>query len=86
LESYVALQDAIKDYTARLEAMKDQLLSELKNGVPVEAGTLKANIKITERRNVAWKQIIERELGSAFAMRVLAATKPQQYENLEVKA
>ena len=37
-----------------------------------------------ERRSVAWKAVVERELGEDYARRVLAATKPETYVSLAV--
>jgi len=52
----------------------------------VEDGLFRAFLKTTERRSVAWKSIVERELGEGYANRVLAATKPDKFTTLVVSA
>jgi len=58
----------------------------LESGAEVEAGVFHARLKITERRSVQWKAIVERELGEDYARRVLSATHPDTFTTLVVGA
>ncbi len=73
-------------YIAELRRRLESAKAELETGAPVEPGVLQAFLKVVERRSVPWKQVVERELGEAYATRVLAATKPETYVTLVVKA
>lgn len=58
----------------------------LEAGAEVQPGTFSAFLKVTERRSVAWKAVVERELGAEYAVRVLAATKPDKFSALVISA
>lgn len=73
--------DKLADDIANAEK---SILTRLETGSAVESGLLNAAIKITERRNVSWKSVVERKLGAAFAKRVLAATRPDVYPSLSL--
>jgi hypothetical protein len=62
------------------------LRAALEAGAEVETGIFRAYLKVTERRSVAWKAVVERELGEDYATRVLAATKPDKFSALVVSA
>jgi hypothetical protein len=62
------------------------LRAALEAGAQVETGIFRAYLKVTERRSVAWKAVVERELGEDYATRVLAATKPDKFSALVVSA
>jgi predicted RNase H-related nuclease YkuK (DUF458 family) len=62
------------------------LRAALEVGAAVEVGIFRAYLKVTERRSVAWKAVVERELGEDYATRVLAATKPDKFSALVVSA
>jgi hypothetical protein len=83
----------ILEMRQRREALDEQIqLAEhavraaLEVGATVEGGLFRAFLKTTERRSVAWKAIVERELGEGYASRVLAATKPDKFTTLVVSA
>lgn len=76
-EAIVAAQNA-------LDKQESALLFLLKHGATLEKGSLTARIKQWSRRNVSWKQVCERQCGSAYVHRVLAATKPDIHERLEL--
>lgn len=70
---------------AELKAAETTVLEALKAGAAVAAGLLTARLKTFEKRNVAWKCVVEREMGVDYAERVLAATRPSIYESLVVE-
>lgn len=74
-----ALDEQIKESEISIRAA-------LEAGATVEGGLFRAFLKTTERRSVAWKAIVERELGEGYANRVLAATKPDKFTTLVVSA
>lgn len=76
---------AIASLEAELKAAEEIVLAALKNGAKVATGLLTARLKTFEKRNVAWKSVVEREMGVGYAERVLAATKPQTYTSLVVE-
>ena len=80
------LRRSISDLEERLEAAETAVRNQLEAGAPVEAGLFRALLKTSERRNVSWKAVVERELGEAYAIRVLAATKPDSVTRLVVEA
>lgn len=65
-----------------LEELESGAINLLNAGASVEPGTLSAEVKVTERRNVQWKTIVERELGAGYASNVLLHTKPSLSEHL----
>jgi hypothetical protein len=76
-------RDAIDE---RLTEAEQAIRSALEAGATVQPGILSARLKITQRRNVAWKVVCERELGEEYCRRVLAATHPDSYTSLIVGA
>jgi hypothetical protein len=93
LQSVLKLRSKIEKLHAKLDAAESVVLESLKAGAVVQNGMLVAEIKTSERRNVAWKPILVREVskrdgdgaGEKLAERILNATKPDTYENLVVK-
>jgi hypothetical protein len=67
-----------------LKAKESEMLAALKAGTPVQSGKHAATIKSFERRSPSWKAVVERELGEEYTARVLAATKPNTIESLEL--
>jgi len=92
----VITQRELKDYLLakkrhaaaeeKLAAKEAQFKAALEAGATIDEGLLTAYIKNRERRDVSWKTIVERELGEAYATRVLAATAPKQYSKLVVES
>ena len=80
------LRRSISDLEAHLEAAESAVRNQLEAGVPVETGLFRAFLKSSERRNVSWKTVVERELGESYAKRVLASTKPDPITSLVVEA
>jgi|SRR5882762_8098172 len=70
----------------RIKEAEDSVRTALEVGAVVEDGIFRAYMKTTERRSVAWKSVVERELGEDYATRVLAATKPDRFSTLVVSA
>lgn len=79
---------------AEIKAAESAIFESLKAGASVQSGLLTAEVKVIERRNVAWKpafieQIDKRDgkgEGEKLADRISAATKPSVYESLSIKA
>lgn len=69
-----------------IKEAEDAVRTALEVGAVVEEGIFRAYMKTTERRSVAWKSVVERELGDDYATRVLAATKPDKFSTLVVSA
>ena len=94
LAAILKRRQKIESLKTELTALEDTLFSDLKAGFQVAPGILVAEIKRIERRSVAWRPTLEREIskrdgegkGEELAERILAATKPSVYENLVVKA
>jgi hypothetical protein len=76
----------ITDLEAEVKAAEAEVTAALKADAQVAPGVLTAYLKVWERRNIAWKQIVVREKGEEFADRVFNATKPDKYESLVVEA
>jgi hypothetical protein len=76
-------RDAIDE---RLKEAEQAIRSAMEAGASVQPGILSARLKVTERRNVAWKVVCERELGEDYCRRVLAATRPASYTSLVIGA
>lgn len=70
---------------AELAAEEDRLKALLQAGAPVERGPYLVDL-VTELtgRSVAWRGVVEKELGKAFAEKVLADTTPGQRLTLRV--
>jgi len=85
LRSVAEKKAAIAALEAELKAAEEVVLAALKNGAKVANGLLTARLKTWERRNVAWRAIVEREQGKEYADRVLNATRPEKYEALVVE-
>lgn len=86
LAHILELRQSIQRLQAELEQAEGEVQTALEAGCPVEPGLLRAFLKTVERRSVAWKAVVERELGEDYAKRVLAATRPEQYTHLVVTA
>lgn len=84
LSAYAKLEAQIDKLNAKLGPEKDALKAALEAGAEIEPGAHHAHLKVTERRSVPWKEIVERELGEAYAERVMAATKPGKAVSLVV--
>jgi hypothetical protein len=77
---------------ALLDQAEDVVFQALKDGAAVQSGILIAEIKKTQRRNVAWRQSLEAQIdkrdgegkGKELADRILAATHADEYSKLEV--
>jgi hypothetical protein len=80
----LSLRKRERQLTDEIKAAEESLLARLQSGSTVESGTLQAEIKVTERRNVSWKSVVVKKLGAAFATRVLAATRPDTYTSLSI--
>jgi hypothetical protein len=68
-----------------LQAIEAGLLTKLKAGAQVQVGTFRAEVKVWERRSVAWKEVVVKKLGQEYADRVFNATPPETYEKLVVE-
>ena len=86
LAEIITIRQQIETLEKQLGEAQTDVKAALEAGAEVEAGLFRASLKITERRNVAWKSIVERELGDAYAKRVLASTKPDKSTSLIVTA
>jgi hypothetical protein len=84
LAEVIRLRQSIEVMGKTLKDLEARTMAALEAGAGVEPGMLRAAIKMFERRNVSWKDVVLRECGEAFVTRVLAATKPDQYSKLEV--
>lgn len=82
----LSMRQQIEAIEAKLEEAESRVRIALETGSEVQPGIFKAFLKTFERRNVAWKIVVERELGEDYAKRVLAATKPDSYTSLIVSA
>jgi hypothetical protein len=80
------LRQQIESLEQQLGEAQTDVKTALESGAEVEAGLFRASLKVTERTNVSWKTVVERELGGDYARRVLASTKPDKYVNLVVTA
>jgi len=74
-----ALDECIKEAETAIR-------SALEVGASVQEGAFSAYLKTVERRSVAWKSIVERELGEEYARRVLSATRPDTFTTLVIGA
>ena len=86
LAEIIMLRQQIESLEKQLGEAQTDVKSALESGAEVEPGLFRAFLKITERTNVSWKSVVERELGEDYAKRVLSATKPDKYKNLVVTA
>ena len=86
LARILELRREIDMLEADLKAAEQSVRDQLDCGASVESGLFQAYLKSTERRSVAWKSVVERELGEDYAKRVLAATKPDTFTTLVVSA
>lgn len=86
LENLVLMRQAAERAADVVAALETDIRRYLEAGAEVEPGIFRAFLKMSERRNVAWREIIERELGEGYAAQVLSHTKPTQYVKLVVEA
>ena len=82
----LTLKGEIAERKKALKQVEAEVQAELERNVPVEPGLLKAFLRVVERSSIAWKQVVERELGEEYAARVLASTKPDRFTHLVVTA
>ena len=75
----------IEELQFQVKASEQLVLERLKDGAKVAPGLLTARVKEFSRRNVAWKEVVVREIGQDYADRVLNATKPEVYTSLVVE-
>ncbi len=70
-------RDAAKDLKEKADVAEAVMLGRLRETMePVERGRLLVSAENHPRRNVAWKAVVERELGEPYAERVLNETEP----------
>ena len=86
LADITTLRQQLDEVKARLTEAEASVKEALAADTPVQPGLLKATLKTIQRRTVAWKDVVTRKLGEAYANRVLAATKPTTYVRLIVEA
>jgi hypothetical protein len=86
LAEIITLRQQIDALEKQLGEAQTDVKSALESGAEVEPGLFRASLKVSERTNVSWKSVVERELGEDYAKRVLAATKPDKYVHLVVTA
>ena len=86
LAHILTLKGEIAERKKALEEAEAEVQAELERNVPVEPGLLKAFLRVVERSSIAWKQVVERELGEEYAARVLASTKTDRFTHLVVTA
>jgi hypothetical protein len=84
LADVLELRQEIESLESELKTAEQAVRDQLEAGASVEDGLLRAFLKTTERRNIAWKFVVERELGADYAKRVLAATKPDTFTSLVI--
>jgi hypothetical protein len=92
LSEYLKKDGQLKALKKELTDLEDSLFKALKAKATVQSGALSATISRGERRNVSWKEVVQREIdesrgkgeGEKFTERVLAATKPTPTESLSV--
>ncbi len=92
IEHLVALREQAKEARAaankkqaELETQEERLMTALQAGTPVESGAYFLLVT-TEQigRSVAWRGVVERELGKPFAEKTLADTPPGERTVLKV--
>lgn len=69
---------AVKDAEARV-------MGALQSGAMIEPGVRVAEIKLSERRNVSWKDVVIRLKGDGYVSQVLSHTKPDVSTRLVVR-
>jgi hypothetical protein len=84
LTHIIELRRQIGLLESSLTVAESEVKIALEAGTEVEVGLFRASLKVTKRRNVSWKNVVERELSEDYAARVLAATHPDSYASLEV--
>ncbi len=82
---YATLANKIEKLKAEFYQLKNEMILDLDAGSTPEPGARTASITQVERRSVAWKDVVVRELGDSYAKRVLAGTKPTFFFKLLVK-
>ncbi len=86
LEAIIGLKRSIRDLESELKSAETEVKASLEAGAIPEEGLFRAFLKVSERRSVPWKKIVERKLGENYAKRVLTATKPDRFTHLVVTA
>ena len=86
LGALLSLRNRAQQLAEQIQEAEVSLRAALEAGAEVETGIFHAHLKVTERRSVSWKAIVERELGEDYARRVLSATHPDTFTTLVVGA
>jgi hypothetical protein len=86
LAEIITLRHQIEQLELQLGEAQSDVKGALQAGAEVEPGLFRASLKVSQRTNVSWKTVVERELGDDYAKRVLAATKADTYVHLIVTA
>ncbi len=86
LVRHVSLSNQIDSLKSEHAELERQLIASLSNGAnKVEPGNHTAQLKTSERRNVAWKDVVIRLKGSGYVSRILSCTKPKTFLKLVVR-
>ncbi len=85
LAGYIKRANRIESLKAEQAVMEQDLRLALANGCEVEPGKHIASLKITQRRNVSWRSVVERLKGSGYVRQVLSSTKPKTFIKLLVR-
>jgi hypothetical protein len=86
LAAICTLRDRAQQIQQQIEEAEASIRARLEAGTEVERGAFHAYLKTVERRSVSWKGVVERELGEDYAVRVLAATRPDKFSTLVIGA
>lgn len=92
LAEIIATRQQIEALETKLKAAEGEVRAQLEAGGEVEAGLFRAYIKASERRNVAWKDVVVRLAdrlglnGEAYCSNVIEHTKPTITTRLVVEA
>lgn len=84
LRNFTVLENKIAEITTEFRDVRDEIITKLAAGMKIETGDRTASIKLVERRNVSWRQVVIRIKSLGYVNRILAATKPSTFFKLEV--
>lgn len=76
--------EVLKEKKAACEAAETPVRQGLLDGSPVERGPMLVSLARTERRNVAWRKVVEEKLGKDETERIANATEPTVYHAVVV--
>lgn len=84
LSRILSLRKEVDQAEKELKVLEGTVKAQLDAALPTEAGPLESFFRVTARRHVSWRTVVERLESKGYAENVLKHTKPSETRHLEI--